>query len=66
MTWPNTLIIIGTLLLATGGVIATHGWNARTTAQQREGLIQAVAAELMVNLRVVSDSKFTETDAAKL
>ncbi len=66
MFWPNTLIVVGTLLIAGGGIIATHGWNERTNALQRKGLIQAVAAELMVNIQVVSDPKFTETDAARL
>ena len=66
MVWPNILIALGALLIAVGGVMATHGWNARTEVAQREGLVRAVAAELLVNLEIVSDSKFTEKDQDKL
>jgi len=53
MVWPNTLIIAGTLLIAIGGIAATYGWNARTEVAQKKGLIRSVAAELLVNLKIV-------------
>ena len=63
---PNALIGIGTLLIGLGGFIATNGWNAKATASVRDGLIRGAAAELLVNLTIVSDQKFTEQDDAKL
>ncbi len=66
MVWPNTLIAVGALLIAIGGVMATHGWNARTEIAQKEGRIRSVAAELLVNLEIVSDLKFVGKDDEQL
>lgn len=63
---PNTLIGIGTLLIALGGFVATHGWNAKANAGIRDGLIRGAAAELLVNQAIVSDQKFAEQDDARL
>lgn len=66
MTLPNVMITIGTLFIAIGGFLATHGWSARTEAVQKDGLIRAVAAELMLNIQIVSDQKFIEDNKLKL
>ena len=66
MSTPNLLIVIGTILIAAGGLLATYGWNARSQEAQKSGLVRGVAAELLMNLSVISDPKFTETDEEKL
>lgn len=63
---PNVLIGIGTVFIALGGFVATNGWNAKATVSERNGLVRAAAAELMVNIAVISDQKFTEQDDAEL
>lgn len=63
---PNFLIVVGTLLIAVGGIIATYGWNAKTEAAQKAAIIRAVAAEYMINVAVINDQKFIETDEKKL
>jgi hypothetical protein len=60
MIAPNLLIACGTLLIAIGGIIATNGWNARTSVAQRRSIIRAVAAESLMNMYVYKDKKFTE------
>jgi len=66
MIVPNLLIALGTLLIAIGGVIATKGWNARTVATQRNGVIRAVAAETLMNASVFMDAVFTEKNEEEL
>lgn len=63
---PNLFIIVGTLLIAVGGVVATYGWNARTELAQKAGIVRAVAAELLMNIVVTNDRKIIETDEKKL
>lgn len=66
MNWPNFLVVLGTLMIAGGGFIATYGWNAKTEYAQRERLIKAITAELVINLSAIRDRKFAETDKSKL
>jgi len=66
MIIPNSMIILGTLLIAIGGIIATSGWNKRTVVHQRNGIIRSVAAELLMNVNIWKNSKFVETDNEKL
>ena len=63
---PNILILLGTLLIAIGAIVATYGWNARTEAAQRSGMIKAVAAEWMMNVQVLNDKSISEPDDAQL
>ena len=66
MYMPNLQIIIGTVLIAVGGILATYGWTARTEASQKSAMIKAVAAELLINLALIDDPKIAETDEKKL
>ena len=66
MIIPNIMIVVGALLIGIGGIIATSGWNKRTVVHQRDGIIRSVAAEMMMNMSIIEDSKFTETDDKKL
>ncbi len=66
MTAPNLLIALGTLFIAIGGIIATNGWNARTSVAQRRSIIRAVAAESLMNMNVYKDKKFTEENEDQL
>ena len=63
---PIFWIIFGTVLIAVGGVLATYGWNAKTEEAQKSAMVRSVAAELLVNIAVVKDPMFTETDEKKL
>jgi hypothetical protein len=63
---PNLLILVGTLLIAVGGIVATYGWNAKTEAAQKAGMIRAVAAELTMNLSIINDQAIVEPDDKKL
>ena len=62
MNSPNALIILGTLPIAIGEIIATAGWNARTDIFRRQGLIESVAAESFVNIKVVRSQSYAEED----
>ncbi len=66
MTLPNYYIILGTLFIAVGGLMATHGWNMRSDFIKKNSMIKAVAAEYLVYEAVIHDKKFTETDEKKL
>lgn len=41
----NLQVLIGTFLITGGGILATMGWNSRSTASQRNGMIRAVSDE---------------------
>ena len=66
MTVPNLLIVLGTLLIAIGGIIATKGWHARIVATQRNDIIRAVAAETLMNISVFTDPAFTKRSEEEL
>lgn len=66
MAFPNLYIILGTLLIAIGGLVATHGWNARSDMIKKNGMLKAVAAEYLVYEAVILDKKFTETNEEDL
>jgi hypothetical protein len=70
-------IVLGTALIGAGGLILTHGWNLRSSVQNREALIEArsqerehqrtvilrtLAAEYLTNTTALSNSVFDETD----
>jgi hypothetical protein len=59
-TSPNSLIIIGTLLIAVGGMVATYGWNQQSEQAKRVALIRAVAAETMANASVIQSPEVSE------
>jgi len=63
---PNILILLGTLLIAIGGILATYGWNASTEAAQGSAMIKAVAAEWLMNANVMNDKSISEPDDAQL
>lgn len=63
---PNFYILIGTLLIAFGGLVATHGWNARSDMIKKNGMLKAIAAEYLVYEAVILDQKFTEKNEVEL
>ncbi len=74
-------IVFGTILIAGGGLLATHGWNLHTSKEirasleqsrldqlemKRQGIIKTVCLEVVTNIIRMKDKKFTETDKKKL
>jgi hypothetical protein len=57
------LIVIGTLLFAVGGIVATYGWNVTSRSIQRETMVmqlaRALAAESVFNMNVLHDPVIT-------
>lgn len=66
MNTPNLLIVTGLLVIAGGGYLATYGWNAKSQEAQKSGMVRGVAAELLMNVSVIRDPKFAETDEEEL
>ena len=81
MNTANFLIVLGTALIAVGGLIATYGWSIRSTAdtramleersevdraQRRADLLKTLAAEFTVNARILDSPPIAEPDAAQL
>ena len=66
MGTPNLLIAIGAILIAAGGYLATYGWNTRSQEAQKSGMVRSVAAEWLINMSVINDPKFAETDEREL
>ncbi|MDI6808023.1 MAG: hypothetical protein QME66_03455 [Candidatus Eisenbacteria bacterium] len=79
---PSTAyIVLGTVVIAIGGIVATLGWNLRSTQNtrkmlaeariaeiktRRQALLSAVVAEVGHNEKTSADPRFTELDDAKL
>ncbi len=59
-------IVFGTALIAVGGILATHGWNARTEETQKSAMVTSVAAEWLINTQAIGDPPLAETDKTKL
>lgn len=66
MLWAWTVVFFGTLLVGAGGLVATHGWDLRGDVLRRADMLRAVAAETVMNLAIIADPRFTETDATKV
>ena len=66
MNIPNLYIVLGTLLIAFGGLMATHGWNARSEMYKKNSMLKAVAAEYLIYETIILDPKIAETDEEKL
>jgi len=66
MVLPNFYIILGTLLIAVGGLVATHGWNARTDVIKKNAMLRSIAAEYLVYEAVILDKKITEKNEEEL
>jgi hypothetical protein len=77
MLRANLLIAIGTLLIALGGLVATYGWDMRSSmdtrrmlneraetdrAQRRAALIRALGAECLVNTHLLETPPIDEQD----
>jgi L-cystine uptake protein TcyP (sodium:dicarboxylate symporter family) len=77
----NVYIILGAVLIAIGGYMATYGWNLKSSKEiqvsleqsrlreielQREGLIKAVFLEVIVNRFILDSDKFTEKNKEEL
>lgn len=59
MPYPNLYIAAGTIMIAVGGLLATFGWNLRSSEARKDALVHAMASEVMLNLGVVADKKLT-------
>lgn len=66
MTLPNVYIVLGTLLIAGGGLLATYGWNSRSDMDKRNAIIKAVANEYLIYEAVILDKKIAETNEEEL
>jgi hypothetical protein len=80
MLSANLLILLGTILIGLGGLLATYGWDLRSSAdtrymleQQRlsqvraarEALLYSMAAELTINGQLLTSEAFQEKDLEK-
>jgi len=54
--YPWISITIGTLLVASGGLLATWGWNQNSELKNKENLITTVVHEWQVNDRMIKVS----------
>ncbi len=78
---PTFLILLGTVLIAVGGVVATYGWNLRSSLRtsrmleesrareletKRGAMVRTAMAELLMNVKVISNPIFHEEDESKL
>ena len=66
MSSAIVMIVLGTLFIALGGITATLGWSKRADDKRREGAVNQIAAELMVNHNILADPDFQESDPEKL
>jgi len=81
MTNPSFLILFGSVLIGLGGLIATYGWDIRSSEDTRRALeqraasdlatrrltiLRTLAAELIINKAIIEDRKFTELDDGQL
>jgi hypothetical protein len=55
-TWGWTWVIVGTLLVAAGGLIATFGWDTIRGDRQRRNAIKGLARETTLNDRMVKEA----------
>ena len=62
MNIPNWYIICGTVLITIGGLVATHGWNARSDMLRKASILKAASAEYLTYEAIILDSKFVETN----
>ncbi len=49
-------VIVGTILVAVGGLFATFGWNKIRSEEQRRGVIVGVAREVRLNDRMIKQA----------
>jgi len=66
MAIPIGCIVLGTVMIGAGGIIAAKGWVDLGSANRRKGLVKAVAAEWMMNMNIYRDPVFVEQDPQKL
>lgn len=66
MIWAYLVISAGTVLVGLGGLVATHGWNKLSELRRRQGLIRAVAGEMVIDFDILNSKHFTETDPQAL
>ncbi len=53
---PWVAVTVGTLLVASGGLLATWGWNRSSELKSRENLITAVAQEWRLNDQMINEA----------
>ena len=66
MNLPNFYIAFGTLIIAFGGLLATHGWNARSNFVIRDSPIKAVSNEYLIYEAIILDQKIAEKNEEAL
>lgn len=60
------LITLGAILIALGGILGTYGWQRKSQDDQKTNLIRSVAAEMLLNMNILDDVAYTETNTTKL
>lgn len=56
MQHPWIAIVLGTVLVAVGGLVATWGWNRTSELEQRSNLVIAAVREWQFNDRMASEA----------
>ena len=62
MTDGMWLVMFGTMLVAAGGLVATHGWNKHSSESDRIELVKTVIAEISANQEILRDSTFQDCE----
>lgn len=57
---PALSIVLGTLMIGLGGLVATLGWESRSAYAARRAMLEVLSAEVHVNERLLNHSVFTE------
>lgn len=65
MTNGIWLVILGTFLVAIGGLFATHGWNKHSIELANAALRDALLVELDANWQILNDKIFTDDASEK-
>lgn len=80
-TNPILLIILGTILFALEGLLATLGWSLRASQEtretlryaqeaelesRREAILRTLAGEFIVNSKIAKSKELTESDQKEL
>jgi hypothetical protein len=59
---PYFWIILGTVLIGVGGLVATYGWEQKSEVAKRASLARSVAAEAYSNYQWCISPQFTHLD----
>jgi hypothetical protein len=66
MLWAWVTVLLGSALVGTGGLLASRGWEQRSDILRSREMVRAIAAETTMNISIVNDPKFEESDDTSL